>query len=313
MLRPMKKLRSSHNDDGFALPLTLVAAAILIVIVSGMATLIIMQSRQTKLLEARSEIDFIRDSINLLMASPQSCSCQLDPSVNTMSAANLRVNTTLSSPPDISLQEFRIGCDFTNPDRAFLRTGSIFHGSLNELNVDAIEITDITSLGSLAYTSNLVLRFSIPSGQSLSLTMPFQFSVDGTTGTPNSRPTSACGVTAGGKTACPTGWQLVGEPGTFGNFCIERNRRPADDQTAAIQNCGLTQPPGFGRAKLCDHPSLINACRLGGVSNIAGSGEWTSVFYIIGTGQGLIGGVGSCLGHSYAPLTQAVPYRCCLF
>lgn len=311
----MSRLKLFFIQKGFSLPIVLAVAFALAFGVLSFSFLLVNASHQTAIVEARADIDSIRDSVQLVLSSPASCACQVDPSQNTPSASGLTVNTTVPSPADVILQELRLGCDFATASKMFLKINTPVPNSRAGLVPTAIKITGLSSVATATYSGTLAVSFSSPSAsKGFSLTLPLQISVNPTAGTPSARPTQACAVASGGISSCPTGWTMVGTPSILGTFCVEQNLHPAASQFSAVTTCGQLAPAGFGRARLCDYASLYTACAVAGMSGIAtGGGEWSDVYYALtGNYSGLIAGVGSCSGFSFTSLSTALPYRCCL-
>ena len=119
----------------------------------------------------------------------------------------------------------------------------------------------------------------------------------------------------GGITSCPDGWVLVGNPGGFGTFCIEKNERSPTNFLNAKYICSTVKPPGFGRAHLCYHNEWYTACRhhSAELSNMSTNTEWLA---------DLSGNISSTANYAYVAtncsnfddqsVNNSYNFRCCL-
>lgn len=129
---------------------------------------------------------------------------------------------------------------------------------------------------------------------------------------------AACAPTGSGSaggtiiTSCPAGWVLVGPGGHLGNFCIDRNERPALPQHLAIANCAAFQPSTNGTAHLCNHSEWIAACLIAGTNivGILGNAEWNTEF--AGAFDRVVAsGSATCQSTERRLRTDPAPFRCC--
>jgi hypothetical protein len=114
-----------------------------------------------------------------------------------------------------------------------------------------------------------------------------------------------------GITACPASWDMIGDAGKHGTYCIEHTARTAAVYTTALSTCfGINN--SVGRAHLCDLSEWNTACQ----ATIAGNGmptssEWISMPYS-GSTAFAIGNNVSCSDVASSFYSTSIKYRCCI-
>lgn len=307
------QIRLRQKQAGQGIVGVIVGLAVTFAVGLAATQFIIQQNRFLKSSSQKLELLELRGLMLQVLRNPSSCSCQLNPNVNTSIASRLVINT-LSPTANINLGVIRSTCDFSSSQNIIARENQRLPNSTNQIRVTAIQLGKIASTGVPgSYRGELLVSVAGLLGETTSseISMPLYFSIDTKDGTATARPISSCsGDTVGaGIDRCPSGWTMIGPPRIAGTYCMETRTRSARDLPNAADDCASTQPLGRNNAQLCTREQLILACGLAGFAGMPG-GELMNInrasvsdTHVIN--QGVCGFIGTVPG-------SGAPYRCCV-
>lgn len=128
------------------------------------------------------------------------------------------------------------------------------------------------------------------------------------------RPVAAQPYVPGGRVSCPTGFTLIGTPGSRMAFCISSNKEPSQASYVASLAACYNKTPSE-RAEVCTTQQWTSACASGTpLSQPLGGGtyEWTLDF-AYGSNHACMTSCNAWNDGSWCnPTTASYSYRCCL-
>ncbi len=310
------------NQKGSIVAAVVVGAAILVGAVFEMTTLN-NQQRVGNWSRERINRDQIESFMIDVLSDPAVCSCQLNPAVNTAKAGVLVVNA--NTPQPVVLTELRSGCDFSGSANKIVSTNDDAAMTL----ADDIRIADFEPViaGSSQRTATLYVRPRRLAGAAHSVA-PAKVKINlilNTAAPGVNKPIQSCNIQLDSQllTYCPTGYSLVGIPGTRSAFCINSTPR-SGRWTSITSGCGPSPDPSFGFPRVCFNGSWYLACKSGAFTPTGP--EWTLDGHLFDpvppatvstTGEAWTYGRGpsgiSCEGIELLPAANVLNYRCCIY
>lgn len=109
-----------------------------------------------------------------------------------------------------------------------------------------------------------------------------------------------------GRDSCPTGYTLLGTPGSFSSFCISTSEQTATTWQSAVSACYSASP----KAALCSTKEWGEACQSGLVTNMTNNWEWAAEFGYYDAA--IVIGNGACTNGTATAVGGSYNYRCCL-
>ena len=163
------------NSRGSMLVQVLISAGLTAALALTLASLLLQQNKQIKLMEQKSEIIDIKNEILMALSNPQVCGCNLNPSKLIPLGTKPAIEFS-SSPATFNLAEgLRADCEISTP--TFLKSGK---KTLSNLNVDHIKIASLTQVGATNnWNGRLEVKFSGSNIQLKDLSMPINVESSG--------------------------------------------------------------------------------------------------------------------------------------
>ncbi len=303
------------NHRGITLQGLLVGVAVMGIVVAGGASLIQIQSGNSRLITGRSDLFALKSALIRLVQNTDTCICQLNGAGLTFDA-----RPAAPVPRSLVLPRLRDGCALTDPvlAEANLRVG-------DGLFVDRVEMTNIVPTGNPNEWRGL-WRISfrpqpdVPALRPVELHQYFYADAASVASNPAAARIASCRapVTPGLINSCPPGYVLVGGPSTFSAYCIHRVEQPDARFLDAKQACASDRPAGFSPAHMCTRNEWTLACQNGVDPTFTnGNLEWfpdndESVAAVIDDGA-CNPPPGNSMWRSYGGGTaQTHNYRCCI-
>ncbi len=174
--------------SGFSLISMLIALSIMGFSMTALISLMVNHEKGNLTLNRKMENIRLKNNLIRTIRDTDICSCHFTSSRATA------INLDTKGLGDITMASIRRSCDFSSSSNILFKSGAFVPGS-NQLRVASIKVTGIKFTGTKnQYWGNLTVNYNQDSLSSIlsPISVPFTFSVDGTSGTESARPIQSC-------------------------------------------------------------------------------------------------------------------------
>lgn len=132
------------NTRGQSLVQTLVAAGILSIILSAMTAATVNMHKSNKLLSQKLEVLDLKNQLQSTFLNPDTCTCQLNPTLNSGNSTNLKFDSTIATS-SMNLKQLKSACAPSASE--LVKEDSPLLGTQTGLRVSSVLMTNIQATG----------------------------------------------------------------------------------------------------------------------------------------------------------------------